>query len=322
MKNIKKLLAKILVCTILVGFGVSTKALATTGWYSQNNGWYYLIDNTVKTGWLQISDNWYYFDSYGKMQTGWVSSSGKWYYLNTNGAMATSKWIGNYYVTGDGSMATNAWIGDYYVGNDGAWIANYINSTSNEINVDSSQGISMRNFSNRIVESLFKPFSNGVISNDDYIRFAIFNNMRNNEENIKYSNSKGYISKEVLENTIYNYFDVNTINHKSVNWDNYKINYSNNYYDFGGITIMIWHMCTLDKIINNSDNTFTLSGQSYSFNPDFISVPFNNHADFEKISNSQIKSYISSEPNSYTKVQDFKLTIKSTSNGFKVLKYE
>ena len=78
-----------------------------TGWYFNNNSWYYnYSDGTKATGWILTGGNWYYLNSDGKMLTGWfLDSDGRWYYLYDSGA-----------------MAYNTTINGYKLGQNGAWI--------------------------------------------------------------------------------------------------------------------------------------------------------------------------------------------------------
>ena len=82
-----------------------------TGWVLDNNHWYYLLDNEVKTvGWSNINNQWYFFDSNGIMQTDWHFIDNEWYYMTSSGQMVTG-WnlINNhwYYMTTSGNMQTD-----------------------------------------------------------------------------------------------------------------------------------------------------------------------------------------------------------------------
>lgn len=94
-----------------IGQGESVSQFKTqninTGWYFNNNSWYYnYSDGTKATGWILTGGNWYYLNSDGKMLTGWfLDSDGRWYYLYDSGA-----------------MAYNTTINGYKLGQNGAWI--------------------------------------------------------------------------------------------------------------------------------------------------------------------------------------------------------
>lgn len=97
-----------------------------TGWKSVKNYWY-LMDSAgiMQTGWQKTNGTWYYLYSYGAMATGWINLNGAWYLLDDNGAMLTGwqkragRW---YYLYSYGAMASNTSIDGWKIGSDGAWI--------------------------------------------------------------------------------------------------------------------------------------------------------------------------------------------------------
>ena len=107
-----------------------------TGWFKQNNNWYYLDParggKMVASEWMLIDERWYHFYGGGGMETGWTKQNGNWYHLNANGAMETG-WIimnddwyylypaGNSSVAPEGAMAVNTVINGYVVAPDGVY---------------------------------------------------------------------------------------------------------------------------------------------------------------------------------------------------------
>ena len=75
---------------------------ALSGWFKNNNSWFYL--NTIEK-------------HYGEMETGWVGS----YFLKNSGYMAKSEWVFDekysswFYLKEDGRYAQNEWIEGYYL---------------------------------------------------------------------------------------------------------------------------------------------------------------------------------------------------------------
>ena len=107
-----------------------------TGWFKQNNNWYYLDParggKMVASEWMLIDGRWYHFYGGGGMETGWTKQNGNWYHLNANGAMETG-WIimnddwyylypaGNSSGAPEGAMAVNTVINGYVVAPDGVY---------------------------------------------------------------------------------------------------------------------------------------------------------------------------------------------------------
>ena len=82
------------------------------GWAKRGGKWYYYVNGTPKTNWMQLDNKWYYFGSDGAMQTGLVQIDGKWYYFNADGIMQTG-WVKvgakHYYFKPSGHAATG-WL--------------------------------------------------------------------------------------------------------------------------------------------------------------------------------------------------------------------
>ena len=54
-----------------------------TGWQGSGDTWYYLLNGSRMTGWIQPDGvNWYYLRSDGLMLSGWQWIDGRWYYLS------------------------------------------------------------------------------------------------------------------------------------------------------------------------------------------------------------------------------------------------
>lgn len=129
---------------------------AKTGWFKDNNCWYYCESNgDMATGWKKIADKWYYFDASGKMITEWKYIDNVWYYFDASGAMLTGwNYINNewYYFMPDGMMLSNGWywinglcyyfyengvmarntiINGFQVDSTGAWTQNDPSTTNN-----------------------------------------------------------------------------------------------------------------------------------------------------------------------------------------------
>lgn len=73
-------------------------------WVLNSTGWWYKHGNGSYTtnGWELIKGKWYRFDNRGYMQVGWVLDNGYWYYLKPSGAMAANETIDGYYVNARG----------------------------------------------------------------------------------------------------------------------------------------------------------------------------------------------------------------------------
>ena len=109
----------------------TVNSIAHSGWFLNNNDWYYIIGGLAITGWKSFSNSWYYFDDNGKMQKGWAQVNNVWYYFNADGVMQTG-WqkISNawYYFASSGSMQTgwqkisNVW---YYFASSGAMVTGW-----------------------------------------------------------------------------------------------------------------------------------------------------------------------------------------------------
>ena len=96
-----------------------------TGWYSDGNGAYYVLDGVRLEGFFQVDGIMYYQNAEGYLATGWTEVGGERYFFNANGSMV-SGWLvmpeGTYYMGVDGTMVIG-WAeledGWYYFGEDG-----------------------------------------------------------------------------------------------------------------------------------------------------------------------------------------------------------
>ncbi len=77
-----------------------------TGWYQENNKWYYLAENgKMVTGLYQVYHSTYYFDGSGVMQTGWIKLGDNWHYFDKSGAMLRNTVTPDgYYVDQEGDL--------------------------------------------------------------------------------------------------------------------------------------------------------------------------------------------------------------------------
>ena len=100
----------------------------TTGWFYNNNNWFYYNENgEMKTGWVSVNKNWYYLNQSGAMKMGWLADSdGNWYYLSNDGAMkigwledSDGKW---YYLDSTGKMIKDSTISGYTVDTKGVLV--------------------------------------------------------------------------------------------------------------------------------------------------------------------------------------------------------
>lgn len=83
-----------------------------TGWLQTENGWTYLENGSVITGWFTVDGVRFYRYSDGSAPTGWTELDGKTYYFSTLGAAQTGWLIQDgirYYLQEDGVMATG-WL--------------------------------------------------------------------------------------------------------------------------------------------------------------------------------------------------------------------
>ena len=87
-----------------------------TGWVQFDGKWLYEIDGVVqKNRWLHIDDRWYVVDGAGYSISGWFKQNEDWYYLNpADGTMLAGQWIDikneSYYLTKSGVMARSIYI--------------------------------------------------------------------------------------------------------------------------------------------------------------------------------------------------------------------
>ncbi len=94
-----------------------TAQIPKTGWYKENNSWYYYASGSkVINGWAQDSKNkWFWLGADGKMVTNkWVKVSGYWYYFGSDGAMISNGWAkdskGWYWMGSNGKIVKSTWI--------------------------------------------------------------------------------------------------------------------------------------------------------------------------------------------------------------------
>ena len=71
--------------TTLTPLGVS----AATNKSIDTNSYNFMLNKSLKTGWVSENGKWYCFDEMGNMKTGWIKDNGKWYYCDNNGVMQT-----------------------------------------------------------------------------------------------------------------------------------------------------------------------------------------------------------------------------------------
>ena len=87
-----------------------------TGWVQFDGKWLYEIDGVVqKDKWLHIDDRWYVVDGAGYSISGWFKQNEDWYYLNpADGTMLAGQWIDiadeSYYLTKSGVMARSVYV--------------------------------------------------------------------------------------------------------------------------------------------------------------------------------------------------------------------
>nr|DAV12948.1 MAG TPA: hypothetical protein [Caudoviricetes sp.] len=87
-----------------------------TGWVMFDGKWLYEIDGVVqKNRWLHIDDRWYVVDGAGYSISGWFKQNEDWYYLNpADGGMLSGQWIDitdeSYYLTKSGVMARSVYV--------------------------------------------------------------------------------------------------------------------------------------------------------------------------------------------------------------------
>ena len=87
-----------------------------TGWTQFDGKWMYEINGVVqKNRWLHIDDRWYVVDGAGYSISGWFKQNEDWYYLNpADGTMLAGQWIDieneSYYLTKSGVMARSIYI--------------------------------------------------------------------------------------------------------------------------------------------------------------------------------------------------------------------
>ncbi|MBR2134235.1 MAG: carbohydrate-binding domain-containing protein [Eubacterium sp.] len=106
--------------------------LKRNGWFEEESGWRYYINNKAQTGWINDEGYWFYLDEEGVMQTGWINDGGYWFYLNSHGVMMTG-WVKDngywYYLNSHGVMMTG-WVKDngywYYLNSHGAMMTGWV----------------------------------------------------------------------------------------------------------------------------------------------------------------------------------------------------
>ena len=92
------------------------KEKAFTGWVELDSRWMYEINGVVqKNRWLHIDGSWYVVDGAGYSISGWFKQNEDWYYLNpADGTMLAGQWIDienkSYYLTKSGVMARSVYI--------------------------------------------------------------------------------------------------------------------------------------------------------------------------------------------------------------------
>lgn len=111
-----------------INYHLGEDGYRTTGWFADNNNWYYFNENgEMQTGWICLDKNWYYLNKSGVMKKGWLEdSTGNWYYLENSGAMKTG-WVENsdgrwYYLDSTGKMIKDSTVSGYKLGKDGSLI--------------------------------------------------------------------------------------------------------------------------------------------------------------------------------------------------------
>lgn len=111
-----------------INYHLDEDGYRTTGWFTDNNNWYYFNDNgEMQTGWVCLNKNWYYLNKSGVMKKGWLEdSAGNWYYLENSGTMKTG-WVENsdgkwYYLDSTGKMIKNSTVNGYKMGSDGSLV--------------------------------------------------------------------------------------------------------------------------------------------------------------------------------------------------------
>lgn len=72
------------------------------GWNAKGANWYYYKNDKEQTGWFSDNNKWYYLGDDGKMRTGWIKDKNQWYYLNEDGTMATNTTIDGCYINEKG----------------------------------------------------------------------------------------------------------------------------------------------------------------------------------------------------------------------------
>lgn len=86
----KKIISFLIGSMVLVGVGFTQNAYAGI-WQKDSEGWRYLENGNMETGWILTNGNWYYLDNYAVMKTGWIDTNGTYYYLNSDGILDNSK---------------------------------------------------------------------------------------------------------------------------------------------------------------------------------------------------------------------------------------
>lgn len=117
------------------------KEKAFTGWVEFDSRWMYEINGVVqKNRWLHIDGSWYVVDGAGYSISGWFKQNEDWYYLNpADGTMLSGQWIDAdgmfFYLTKSGVMAIDTYIKAddknlyYWVDSEGKYQKKYDTST-------------------------------------------------------------------------------------------------------------------------------------------------------------------------------------------------